>query len=119
MMTSRLPLLALLTTLLLAPNTQADPSWQEPPANPVILTVTGDLACCPGGKAYFDLARLDALPQTEVKTLTPWTEQSDSFRGVRFHVCWPTYTTARPQPMSTSACRLPLHDLSRWQGAGR
>jgi hypothetical protein len=83
MMTFRLPRLALLAALLLAPIAQADPSWQEPPANPVILTVTGDLACCPSGKAYFDLARLDALPQTEVKTLTPWTEQSDSFRGVR------------------------------------
>ena len=84
MMIPRLPSLSLLlATLLLSATAQADPLWQEPPANPVILTVTGDLACCPSGTVYFDLARLDALPQTEVNTQTPWTDQPEQFRGVR------------------------------------
>jgi hypothetical protein len=61
----------------------ADPSWQEQPAGPVILTVSGELQCCPSGTAYFDLQRLDAMPQTEVKTLTPWTDSSDRYSGVR------------------------------------
>lgn len=69
--------------LLLSGIALADPAWQTPPANPVILTVSGELDCCPEGNAYFDLARLDALAQTEVKTLTPWTDSVDSYTGVR------------------------------------
>ncbi len=61
----------------------ADPAWRTAPANPVILTVSGELECCPEGIAYFDLERLDALAQTELKTLTPWTERVDSYQGVR------------------------------------
>ncbi|WP_443191134.1 molybdopterin-dependent oxidoreductase [Pseudomonas indica] len=60
----------------------ADDRWQSQPEGPVILTVTGPLGCCPEGVALFDQARLDALPQTQVKTLTPWTEQVDTFEGV-------------------------------------
>jgi hypothetical protein len=60
--------------------------WQELPANPLILTVTGELGCCPQGQALFDLQRLDALPQVEVNTLTPWTDQEDSYQGVRLSV---------------------------------
>lgn len=72
-----------LACLILSGVALADPSWQTPPANPVILTVSGELDCCPEGMAYFDLERLDALVQTELNTLTPWTEHLDSYTGVR------------------------------------
>jgi hypothetical protein len=80
---SRLRLPLALSALLLSATLLADPSWQSQPANPVILTVSGELDCCPDGTAYFDLERLDALVQTTVKTITPWTETEESFQGVR------------------------------------
>lgn len=80
---SRLRLPLALFALLLSATLQADPTWQSQPANPVILTVSGELDCCPDGTAYFDLERLDALAQTTVKTITPWTEAEESFQGVR------------------------------------
>lgn len=83
MILSRLRLPLALSVLLLSATLQADPAWQSPPSNPVILTVSGELDCCPGGTAYFDLERLDALTQTTVKTITPWTEAEESFQGVR------------------------------------
>lgn len=76
----------LLPICLASPAVNAADDWRELPANPLILTVTGELGCCPQGQALFDLQRLDALPQVEVKTLTPWTEQEDSYRGVRLSV---------------------------------
>lgn len=83
----RTRLTSLLLTLYLAgPAASTADDWQEPPAQPVILTVTGELGCCPGGRALFDLERLQALPQVEVETLTPWTDQQDSYRGVRLSV---------------------------------
>lgn len=72
-----------LTTQLLATSLCAESIWHSPPENPVLLTVTGKLLCCPDGNAYVDLERLDALPQTSVKTTTPWTETADSYSGVR------------------------------------
>ncbi|MEX6502203.1 hypothetical protein [Pseudomonas zhanjiangensis] len=75
-----------LCSLLFTLDAVANDSWQDPPAQPVILTVTGELGCCPTGQALFDLQRLDALPQTEVSTLTPWTGQQDSYRGPRLSV---------------------------------
>lgn len=76
----------LLSICLASPAVNAADDWQALPANPLILTVTGELGCCPQGQALFDLQRLDALPQVEVKTLTPWTDQEDSYQGVRLSV---------------------------------
>ena len=80
-------LMLLLPTLALtSPIISASGSWQDVPEQPVILTVTGELGCCPSGQALFDLERLKALPQVEVKTLTPWTDQQDNYRGPRLSV---------------------------------
>lgn len=50
-------------------------------ASATILTVTG--AALPGsGPVAFDLAGLDALPQTRFRTETPWTEGHPEFSGV-------------------------------------
>lgn len=76
-------LISSLAALVFSSSLLADPSWQEQPAGPLILTVSGELQCCPTGTAYFDLERLDALAQTTVTTLTPWTETSDRYSGVR------------------------------------
>lgn len=84
--TRSLPMLLLSTLTLASPITGASDNWQEVPEQPVILTVTGELGCCPGGQAQFDLERLQALPQVEVRTLTPWTDQQDSYRGPRLSV---------------------------------
>lgn len=52
------------------------------PAGPVILTVTGAVgAPNAGDTAVFDLAMLDALPQHETATETPWYEGSVTFTG--------------------------------------
>lgn len=74
-----------LSVLLLNATVNADPAWQEPPVNPVILTVNGEMQCCPNGTVYLDLERLDALPQTTINTITPWTESVHSFTGVRLN----------------------------------
>ncbi|MDX5298960.1 MAG: hypothetical protein LPK85_08425 [Gammaproteobacteria bacterium] len=76
---------ALLSWLcLLAIVVRAEPLAPLPaPTGPVILTLDGELACCPQGVAQFDYAMLEALPQTEIRTGTPWTEGLHTYRGVR------------------------------------
>ena len=55
----------------------------EPPAGPVILSVTGKV---PGGNApdgaHFDLAMLEKLPRQTFSTKTPWFAQPRRFTGV-------------------------------------
>ncbi|MCG4454773.1 hypothetical protein LJY18_15875 [Pseudomonas sp. MMS21-TM103] len=81
-----LPMLLLTTLVLTSPIISASDTWQDAPRHPVILTVTGELGCCPSGQALFDLERLQALPQVEVRTQTPWTDQQDNYRGPRLSV---------------------------------
>ena len=64
------------------------PSAREPrlssPAGPVLLTVTGQIEFTNSdGAAAFDRAMLEALPQTRIKTSTPWTEGVSRFEGPR------------------------------------
>lgn len=52
------------------------------PAGDVILEVSGQVTNANvEGKAEFDLAMLDALPQRETVTATPWHEGEHSFSG--------------------------------------
>jgi len=54
----------------------------EEPSGPVILTVSGNVVLTNvGGEAQFDRAMLEALPQHEFDTTTPWTEASNHYRG--------------------------------------
>lgn len=54
----------------------------EAPAGEVILTIDGNIENGNAdGKAVFDLAMLDALPQRTTKTLTPWYNGEQSFSG--------------------------------------
>ena len=52
------------------------------PSGPVILTVSGNIGLTNvGNEAQFDRAMLEALPQHEFETSTPWTEGINHFRG--------------------------------------
>lgn len=52
------------------------------PAGKVILTIGGQVAAPNRGKeAVFDMAMLEALPQTSFTTLTPWENQPIRFTG--------------------------------------
>ena len=72
MLAFSLPLMALAET----------PTPLSLPSGPVILTVTGNIANTNvGGEAQFDRAMLNALPQHEFETSTPWTEGVNHYRG--------------------------------------
>lgn len=52
------------------------------PSGPVILTVSGNIGHTNvGNEAQFDRAMLEALPQHEFETGTPWTEGGSHYRG--------------------------------------
>lgn len=55
----------------------------DAPAGRVILEVTGNANNRNGpDAARFDLAMLDAMPQEEIRTMTPWTDGLTVFTGV-------------------------------------
>jgi hypothetical protein len=52
------------------------------PQGPVILKITGAIdRANVGDEAHFDRAMLNALPQHDVRTDTPWTDQAHDYRG--------------------------------------
>nr|WP_284046885.1 molybdopterin-dependent oxidoreductase [Halomonas llamarensis] len=52
------------------------------PQGPVILTISGAIERTNvDDEAHFDRTMLNALPQHEVRTDTPWTEQAHVYRG--------------------------------------
>lgn len=70
-------------TLLLSCGLPAGSLWalDPPQANPV-LTVTGKLGVTnQGASAAWDLAMLEALPQTSFRTSTPWYNEPVTFSG--------------------------------------
>ena len=55
------------------------------PAGPIILTVEGQVQKCNSGlEVRFDMAMLEALPKTEVKTQNPWEQGVVTYEGVLF-----------------------------------
>lgn len=72
----------LLGQLILAPAMALEPLTQ--PSGPVLLSVSGKIAVgnTPGGRAEFDLAMLQSLPQSHIVTSTIWTDGMQSFEGV-------------------------------------
>lgn len=77
-----IPLL-LSTFTLLAAGLLPTASWAlDAPKGKVVLTVSGKLgAANRGGKAVFDLAMLEALPQKTFTTMTPWEKAPVKFTG--------------------------------------
>ncbi len=54
------------------------------PAGEVVLTVSGAITVRnDGDSAVYDMAMLEALPQAEIRTETPWTEGMTTFTGFR------------------------------------
>lgn len=84
MFASRLKITGLMAALVMM--LAAAPAMAErlaAPSGPVILSLSGNIASSNGeGRADFDLAMLEQLPQTELNTSTPWTEGPQRFRGV-------------------------------------
>lgn len=84
----RSALLGLLTWVLsIGPAAWAIPAEQplQEPAGPVVLTVGGALrhANDKSGRAAFDMAMLERLPQVSFRTQTPWFPGSRKFTGPR------------------------------------
>lgn len=75
---SRRATLAVLLALLAAP-----PAWAlDPPKGKVLLSITGQLTLPnAAGRADFDRAMLDALPQHSFTTNTPWFKGPRKFSG--------------------------------------
>lgn len=75
--------LSILLALLAAfPGSRAAAEPLAPPAGPVILEVGGLIAAAnDAALARFDLAMLDALPQRDTVTATPWHEGTQTFSG--------------------------------------
>src|SRR3569623_2302878 len=74
---------AFIGLLLLAGPAMAADALPTPRGAP-ILSVSGAIAVTnQNGKAVFDLALLQSLPQVSIVTETPWTEGASRFDGVR------------------------------------
>jgi hypothetical protein len=55
----------------------------ERPEMPVILTIDGLITGCNAGlEAHFDIAMLEAMPKTVVKTSNPWEPGEATYEGV-------------------------------------
>ncbi len=53
-----------------------------PPTGDVVLTVSGAIGVHNAGDlAEFDLPMLEAMPKTEIRTTTPWTDGVTTFEG--------------------------------------
>ena len=50
--------------------------------NTIILSVFGELACCPEGEVHLTQADLLAMPQSRFATRTPWTREQNHYQGV-------------------------------------
>ncbi|MGR7922343.1 molybdopterin-binding protein [Zobellella denitrificans] len=58
-------------------------SWQGKAAEPVVLTIVGNIQL--EGRSYerldYTLAELQALPQADITTVHPWVEEARTYRG--------------------------------------
>jgi len=103
------PLVALALSGAVAAQTRPEPQ------GPVILTVSGavDLA-----DADFDLALLEALPQRETRTATPWYEGEQTFTGPLLSdlmaAVGATGTALRIVALNDYATTVPLDDAARF-----
>jgi len=88
------------------------------PTDRVILTISGAIAESNGAAgAQFDRAMFEALPQTTIRTLTPWTEGEAEFRGVRLAELLATVGASGERVVARALNdyqeEIPLSDLSK------
>ncbi|MFN0042432.1 MAG: hypothetical protein ACKVSF_04365 [Alphaproteobacteria bacterium] len=89
------------------------------PKGKVILTITGTIAVKNATNgATFDLAMLDAMPKTTIKTATPWTEGRQVFEGVALKTLIATVGgtggTVRALALNNYAYETPLADMAKY-----
>lgn len=92
----------------------------EAPAATVVLTVRGALArASRDGKADFDMAMLERLPQRSITTETPWHSGARTFQGpllreVLAAAGAPRGQTARLVALNDYSVEMPLDDARRY-----
>ncbi len=90
-----------------------------PPQGDVVLTVTGAIGACTKDQvAEFDMAALEALPRTEVKTANPWEKGPVSYQGVKLSDLLATVKasgeTAVFAALNDYASDIPVADLKKY-----
>ncbi len=87
-------------------------------ADSIILTVKAAGCCANKGEQTFTLAQLDALPQTTVTTITPWTNGKHSYQGVRLNVLLDqlgiTANTIKATALNAYWAKLPVDDARKY-----
>jgi hypothetical protein len=89
------------------------------PSDPVILTVTGNIAATNGDQAAsFDRKMLEAMGTTRIVTHTPWTEGEVDFEGVRLDQLLTALgaegTQLRAVAANDYAVEIPIEELRRY-----
>jgi hypothetical protein len=87
------------------------------PAGRVILDITGAIGSMNGaGAARFDMAMIDALPQRETVTVTPWYDGPQTFSGPLLRdilaAVGATGTTLRVVAINDYAVEIPVSDAA-------
>lgn len=96
-----------------------NPALLTVPAQPVILTITGNIARRNKGEtAVFDTAMLDKLPTHEFRTSTPWFKEPVTFRGPRLQTVLEAVgakgTTLHMVALNDYAVDVPITDAQRF-----
>lgn len=108
--------LAALATLLAAPL-----SWAlDPPKGKVVLSITGQVSRTnAAGRADFDMAALDALPQHSFTTSTPWFKVPRKFSGPLLRdvlaAAGGQGTTLRAVALNDYKVEIPADDAQRYK----
>ena len=111
-----------IAALILALNTVSAAAQTALPApkGKVVLTITGNVANKNAATgAAFDMATLEALPKSEIKTATPWTKSAQTFAGVRmttlFDQAGATGQTVRAIAINDYAFEFPAADAAKYK----
>ncbi len=82
----------------------------------VVLTVDGAIG--KGQSVTFTMAQLDAMPQTDIKTKTPWHDGAHTFSGPKLRLVLDTVsatgTTITAHALNDYAADLPAEDADKY-----
>lgn len=107
----------------IAAGPSAAESQLESPVGKVVLTIIasggGQLSRTNGpNRASFDLAMLEKLPKTEVRTTTPWIEGTNTYSGPKFSVLLDAVGAQGKDVLMTALNdyigQTPMEDLRKW-----
>jgi hypothetical protein len=111
--------LAVLGLLAAAPALQAQPQGLAAPKGKVVLTVSGKVSKTnSAGKAEFDMAMIEALPQHSFSTKTPWYKEARKFTGPLLRdvlaAAGATGKTLKAVALNDYKVELPIEDATRY-----